>query len=50
MAEGLCAAADRLVDRLRDSFAPALQQARGGDRANTLPAFVGRDPYWRPAA
>ncbi|WP_327249753.1 hypothetical protein [Streptomyces sp. NBC_01320] len=53
LAEGLWAAADQLVDRLLDSFgvfAPALQQARGGDRANTLPAFVGRDPHWRPAA
>ncbi|MFB6784350.1 hypothetical protein ACFCX0_45560 [Streptomyces sp. NPDC056352] len=53
LAEGLWAAADQLVDRLRDCFgvfAPALQQARGGDRANTLPAFVGRAPHWRPAA
>jgi uncharacterized protein (TIGR03086 family) len=53
LAEGLWAAADQLVDRLRDSFgvfAPALQQARGGDRASTLLAFVGRDPHWRPAA
>jgi uncharacterized protein (TIGR03086 family) len=53
LAEGLWGAADQRVDRLRDSFGvftPALQQAQGGDRANTLLAFVGRDPHWRQAA
>lgn len=52
LAEGLSAAADQLVDRIRDAYgvyAPAVRQVEDGDRAAALLAFVGRDPRWSPA-
>ncbi|MFJ9905526.1 TIGR03086 family metal-binding protein [Streptomyces sp. NPDC101152] len=52
-AEGIRPAADHLVDRLRDAyrvFAPAVEGSRDHDRAEALPAFLGRDPHWRPAS
>ncbi|MFE2415914.1 TIGR03086 family metal-binding protein [Streptomyces hokutonensis] len=53
LAEGIWPAADRLVDQLRDAyrvFAPALEVTAEYDRAETLLAFLGRDPHWTPAA
>ena len=53
LAEGIRPAADHLVDRLRDAyrvFAPAVEGSRDHDRAEALPAFLGRDPHWRPAS
>jgi uncharacterized protein (TIGR03086 family) len=52
LAEGIWPAADRLVDQLRDAyqvFAPALKMKDEYDRAETLLAFLGRDPHWTPA-
>ncbi|MER8010571.1 TIGR03086 family metal-binding protein [Streptomyces sp. NPDC094149] len=51
LAEGIWPAADRLVDHLRDSyqvFAPARRLPYGHNRAETLLAFLGRDPHWAP--
>ncbi|MGX9888058.1 TIGR03086 family metal-binding protein [Streptomyces sp. NPDC002276] len=53
LAEGIWPAADRLVDQLRDAyrvFAPAREVTADYDRAETLLAFLGRDPHWTPAA
>ncbi|WP_405988954.1 TIGR03086 family metal-binding protein [Streptomyces sp. NBC_00986] len=53
LAEGIWPAADQLADQLRDSyqvFAPALEVTAEYDRAETLLAFLGRDPHWTPAA
>ncbi|WP_406463545.1 TIGR03086 family metal-binding protein [Streptomyces sp. NBC_01622] len=53
LAEGIWPAADRLVDQLRDAyrvFAPAREVTAEYDRAETLLAFLGRDPHWTPAA
>ncbi|WP_405866370.1 TIGR03086 family metal-binding protein [Streptomyces sp. NBC_01515] len=52
LAEGIWPTADRLVDQLRDSyrvFAPAREAKDEYDRAETLLAFLGRDPHWTPA-
>lgn len=52
LAEGIWPTADRLVDQLRDSyrvFAPAREAKDEYDRAETLLAFLGRDPHWSPA-
>ncbi|MBE8476521.1 TIGR03086 family metal-binding protein [Streptomyces justiciae] len=51
LAEGIRPLADRLVDHLRDSyqvFAPARQVPAGASRAESLLAFLGRDPHWKP--
>lgn len=53
LAEGIWPAAEQIVDQLRDAyrvFAPAREAAEGYDRAETLLAFLGRDPHWTPAA
>ncbi|MFJ9899483.1 TIGR03086 family metal-binding protein [Streptomyces sp. NPDC091280] len=49
LADGIWPAADRLVDQLRDAyrvFAPAREVRPEYDRAETLLAFLGRDPHW----
>lgn len=51
LAEGIWAAAERLADHLRDAykvFAPARELPAGSSRAETLLAFLGRDPHWTP--
>ncbi|MET7702585.1 TIGR03086 family metal-binding protein [Streptomyces sp. NPDC005485] len=51
IAEGIRLAADGLVDHLRDSFgvfAPAREAAEGAGPAESLLAFLGRDPHWTP--
>ncbi|MGI5460475.1 TIGR03086 family metal-binding protein [Streptomyces sp. CA-249302] len=53
LAEGIWPVAERLVDHLRDAyqvFAPARELRAGYDRAETLLAFLGRDPRWTPAS
>ncbi|MFI6491630.1 TIGR03086 family metal-binding protein [Streptomyces sp. NPDC050564] len=53
LAEGIWAAAERLVDHLRNSygvFAAAREAPEGCSRAEALLAFLGRDPRWTPAA
>jgi uncharacterized protein (TIGR03086 family) len=53
LAEGIWAAAERLADHLRDSFgvfAAAREVPEGCGRAETLLAYLGRDPRWTPAA
>ncbi|WP_028798675.1 TIGR03086 family metal-binding protein [Streptomyces sp. 142MFCol3.1] len=53
LADGIWLAAGRLVDHLRDSFgvfAPVREVPEGSGRAETLLAFLGRDPHWTPAA
>ncbi|MFF5493844.1 TIGR03086 family metal-binding protein [Streptomyces aquilus] len=51
LAEGIRPVADHLVDHLRDSyqvFAPARRVPDGAGRAESLLAFLGRDPHWKP--
>ncbi|MFJ3669289.1 TIGR03086 family metal-binding protein [Streptomyces sp. NPDC090106] len=51
LADGIRPVADRLADRLRDSygvFAPALDVPEGAGSAEALLAFLGRDPHWKP--
>jgi len=53
LTERIRPAADRLVDQLSDAyrvFAPAREVTAAYDRAETLLAFLRRDPHWRPAA
>jgi uncharacterized protein (TIGR03086 family) len=52
-AEGIRPVAEHLVDHLRDAyqvFAPARPTAPDYDSAETLLAFLGRDPHWTPPA
>ncbi|GGN57334.1 hypothetical protein GCM10011579_019460 [Streptomyces albiflavescens] len=52
LAEGIWVAAERLVDHLRNSFgvfAPAREVTEDYSRADSLLAFLGRDPRWTPA-
>ncbi|KUN23676.1 hypothetical protein AQJ23_24020 [Streptomyces antibioticus] len=51
LAEGIRPVADHLVDHLRDAyqvFAPARQVPEGAGHAESLLAFLGRDPHWKP--
>lgn len=53
LAEGIWAAAERLADHLRNSFgvfAAAREVPEGSSRAESLLAFLGRDPHWTAAA
>lgn len=52
LAGGVRLAADRLADHLRDSFgvfAPAREVPEDAGAAESLLAFLGRDPHWTPA-
>ncbi|MEW1647349.1 TIGR03086 family metal-binding protein [Streptomyces sp. NPDC091219] len=53
LAAGIRPVADRLVDQLRDAFhvfAPARETKETYGEAESLLAFLGRDPHWTPAA
>ncbi|MFE7169329.1 TIGR03086 family metal-binding protein [Streptomyces sp. NPDC057616] len=51
LADGIWPAARHLVDHLRDAyqvFAPARERPEDYDSAESLLAFLGRDPHWAP--